>query len=182
MSKVTQINRGDVMLPKLLWQPLTLNELTNLDKLAPGNGFNIVSFLTGLLAAWTFLFGPMDTAFIVLVLMMILDYIFGTISAAMKVGLSSDLNRRGVLRKVCFLFTVIVGTLLDKFFNSGTFCRRTIITLLVVNEATSIFEKLETLGIKIPGIRNLLLTVRLKDDNKITAEQFHKDKKKCKKR
>jgi len=134
----------------------TATDISTLERLSPANGFCLKSCIAGMIGMLTFMFGKIDVVFKALVIFIVLDYIFGLSVAIIKREVSSDIGRRGIIRKACFLLTVMVGVWLDKFLNSGEICKRSIITVLVLNEVSSILEKLEFLGVRIPLIRNLL--------------------------
>ena len=76
---------------------------------------------------FTYIFGTWDTALIVLVSFMLLDYLTGIIRAFSNKTISSNAGLRGIARKSLILVVLSVGVLLDRLLNSETWVFRTVI-------------------------------------------------------
>lgn len=101
--------------------------------------------------ALTWLIGDWDTALIVLVLFMALDYITGVIRAYINKSLSSSVGLIGIARKSLIFIVLIVSVLLDRLLNSETWVFRTLVAYFyIANEGISLLENCVGLGLPIP--------------------------------
>ena len=131
---------------------------------------NLLNYLKGVVAivgtALTWLFGAWDTALMVLVCFMVLDYCTGVIRAFINKEVSSDIGLKGIARKTVILIVLIVAVLLDRLLNTGTWVFRTIVCYFyIANEGISLLENCAGLGLPVPeSIQNAL--VQLKDGEK----------------
>ena len=131
---------------------------------------NLLNYSKGVVAivgtALTWLFGAWDTALMVLVCFMVLDYCTGVIRAFINKEVSSDIGLKGIARKAVILIVIIVAVLLDRLLNTGTWVFRTIVCYFyIANEGISLLENCAGLGLPVPeSIQNAL--VQLKDGEK----------------
>ena len=131
---------------------------------------NLSNYSKGVVAivgtALTWLFGAWDTALMVLVCFMVLDYCTGVIRAFINKEVSSDIGLKGIARKAVILIVLIVAVLLDRLLNTGTWVFRTIVCYFyIANEGISLLENCAGLGLPVPeSIQNAL--VQLKDGEK----------------
>ena len=131
---------------------------------------NLLNYLKGVVAivgtALTWLFGAWDTALMVLVCFMVLDYCTGVIRDFINKEVSSDIGLKGIARKAVILIVLIVAVLLDRLLNTGTWVFRTIVCYFyIANEGISLLENCAGLGLPVPeSIQNAL--VQLKDGEK----------------
>lgn len=99
----------------------------------------------------TYVFGGCDTCLIVLLAFMILDYITGLISAALKNKLNSKVGCKGIAKKASILIILIVAVLLDRLLSNGVWMFRTIVAYFyVANEGISILENCGKCGVPLP--------------------------------
>ena len=115
---------------------------------------------------FTWLFGAWDTALIVLVCFMILDYMTGVVRAYINKTVSSDVGLKGIARKSVILIVLIVAVLLDRLLNAGTWVFRTLVAYFYIsNEGISLLENCVGLGLPVPQrLQDSLL--QLKEGNK----------------
>lgn len=107
----------------------------------------IVTLGTG----FTWLFGTWDTALIVLIAFMFLDYATGLLRACINREVSSDVGLKGIARKAVIFVVLIVAVLLDRLLNTGTWVFRTLICYFyIANEGISLLENCAGLGLPIP--------------------------------
>lgn len=131
---------------------------------------NLLNYLKGVVAivgtALTWLFGAWDTALMVLVCFMALDYCTGVVRAFINKEVSSDIGLKGIARKTVILIVLIVAVLLDRLLNTGTWVFRTIVCYFyIANEGISLLENCAGLGLPVPeSIQNAL--IQLKDGEK----------------
>ena len=131
---------------------------------------NLLNYSKGVVAivgtALTWLLGAWDTALMVLVCCMALDYCTGVVRAFINKEVSSDIGLKGIARKAVILIVLIVAVLLDRLLNTGTWVFRTIVCYFyIANEGISLLENCAGLGLPVPeSIQNAL--VQLKDGEK----------------
>ena len=116
--------------------------------------------------AW--LFGGLDDLFIVLLIMVAIDYITGVIAAAINGSLSSDVGFKGLLKKGCILLVLIIAVQLDKLVSGGVMLFRTLVCLFyIANEGLSIIENLGKVGLPLPEkLKDALKALRDKADER----------------
>lgn len=128
------------------------------------NYFKIIIAALGTGITW--LFGTWDTALIVLVSFMALDYLTGVLRAVVNKEVSSDTGLKGIARKTVIFIVLIVAVLLDRLLNTGTWVFRTLICYFyIANEGISLLENCAGLGLPIPDkLKDAL--AQLKDGEK----------------
>lgn len=99
----------------------------------------------------TWLLGTWDTAIMVLVAFMVVDYITGLIKGWYTKQLSSNVGLKGIARKFLILLVLMVAVLLDRLLNTGTWVFRTLACYFyIANEGISILENVVVLGLPVP--------------------------------
>ena len=99
-----------------------------------------------------FIIGGCDILFKTLLVFIIIDYITGILRAIYTKKLSSKIGAKGIIKKVGYIFIVILAALLDKLLNSTGNIRNIVIYMFIANEGISILENWTNMGIKIPKI------------------------------
>lgn len=126
----------------------------------------IKGFVAAIGTTFTWLFGAWDTALTVLVCFMILDYITGVLRSFINKEVSSNIGLIGIARKSLILVVLIVGVLLDRLLNEGTWVFRTLIAYFyIANEGISLLENCVGLGLPVPQKLQDTL-IQLKEGNK----------------
>ena len=120
----------------------------------------------GLGTGLTYAFGRWDTALIVLVFLIGLDYITGIMRAMIEKKLSSSIGFRGFIKKIFILVVIVLGVMVDRLTNTGTWMFRTLICYFyIANEGNSILENSVAIGLPVPQkLKDALL--QLKEGNK----------------
>jgi toxin secretion/phage lysis holin len=99
----------------------------------------------------TYIFGGWDTCLKVLVLFILMDYLTGVLWAFMQKNVSSDIGRRGILKKATILIVLIVAVLLDRLINNDTWVFRTLVCYFyIANEGISLLENAVKIGVPVP--------------------------------
>lgn len=126
--------------------------------------FKTVITLLGTVFTW--LLGAWDTALIVLITFMVLDYATGVLRGYVNKELSSDVGLKGIARKAVIFIVLIVAVCLDRLLNTGTWLFRTLICYFyIANEGLSLLENAITLGVPVPEKLKEAL-IQLKDGEK----------------
>ena len=128
------------------------------------NYFKVIIAAIG--TGFTWLFGTWDTALIVLISFMVLDYATGLLRAWINKEVSSDIGLKGIARKCVIFVVLIVAVMLDRLLNTGTWVFRTLVCYFyIANEGISLLENCAGLGLPIPEkIKDAL--IQLKDGEK----------------
>ncbi|WP_206871155.1 phage holin family protein [Clostridium zeae] len=126
----------------------------------------ITSIIAAIGTVATWIFGVWDTALMVLIAFMVLDYTTGIIKAYINKIISSDVGLKGIARKSVIFIVLIVAVLLDKLLNTGTWVFRTLVCYFyIANEGISLLENCVELGLPVPDQLQDAL-VQLKDGNR----------------
>ena len=135
------------------------------------NYFKIIIVALGTGITW--LFGTWDTALVVLVCFMVLDYFTGVLRAWTNKEISSDVGLKGIARKTVILIVLIVAVLLDRLLNTGTWVFRTLICYFyIANEGISLLENCAGLGLPIPEkLKDALVQLKDGEKKELTKEQ-----------
>lgn len=94
--------------------------------------------------------GGFDVALKSLIIIIIIDYITGVLSAVYNKKLSSKIGFKGILKKFAYLFIVALSVVLDRILgNTGT-VRNLVIYFFVANDGISILENVAEMNIPLP--------------------------------
>lgn len=97
------------------------------------------------------LMGGADIMLRSLVVVMVLDYITGVLSAIYKKELSSKIGIKGIAKKLSYLGVVILACVLDNLTGNTNIIRTLVIYFFVANDGLSIVENLAEMNIKLPN-------------------------------
>ena len=97
----------------------------------------------------TFIWGGMDSLFVVFLSMMAIDYVTGILAALKTKTLSSEVGFNGLLKKVGMLLIVAVGHFVGDVTGMPD-VRSLVIGFYVANEGISILENAGRLGVPLP--------------------------------
>ena len=104
---------------------------------------------SGLLTAFTVLFGAVDYSFIFLCLCMVTDFVTGLMCGAYTKTLSSDVCIKGLMKKLIILVYVMIGHHVDVLLGVD-YVRTGVCYMYAIGEVLSIIENGVTLGVPIP--------------------------------
>lgn len=102
------------------------------------------------LTSIVYLLGGIDIALKSLLLVMILDYITGVISAIYNKKLNSKVGLKGILKKVFYLLIVALSVILDNIMGDTGAIRTLVIYFFVANDGISILENASEMNIPLP--------------------------------
>lgn len=106
--------------------------------------------IASLCTTFVFLLGGFDVALISLIIVMILDYITGVMSAFYNKELSSKVGFKGILKKFFYLIIIALSVRIDNLMGESSLIRTFVIYYFVANDGLSILENAGELGIKLP--------------------------------
>lgn len=112
---------------------------------------NLDKVFGAILGLITYLVGGFDNLLITLLIFMFLDYVTGVIKGIVKKELSSKKSMIGILKKIGYIFIIILSTFFDKITIDGENAIRTLtLYFFVANEAISILENWALIGLPLP--------------------------------
>lgn len=125
---------------------------------------SVISFLgTGF-----YLLGGFDKALECLIVVIVLDYITGVISAWYNKKLDSKVGIKGIVKKFTYFLLVVLSVEIDKTLGQVGIIRNLVIYFFVANDGLSILENVGKMNIPIPKkLKEALLQLsEEKEDNK----------------
>ena len=90
----------------------------------------------------TSLFGGLDDLFVMLLIMIVVDFISGMLKALYNKEIDSSKFFMGGMRKVSILLVVIVSTQIDVYMGGGISIRTVTITYYIISEGLSFIENI----------------------------------------
>ena len=114
----------------------------------------------------TSLIGGCDTLFKTFLVFIIIDYFSGILKAIYDKKLNSTIGIKGIVKKIGYIFIVIIATIFDNLNGNKMMIRNPIILMFITNEGISVLENLSYVGVPIPKILKEKLN---KEDNNIDS-------------
>lgn len=97
-----------------------------------------------------YLFGGFDVALQSLLIVMVIDYISGIVSAFYNKKLSSKVGLKGIIKKFSYLLIIALSVIIDNLLGQSGIVRTVVIYFFVANDGLSILENIAELDIKLP--------------------------------
>lgn len=97
-----------------------------------------------------YLLGGWDIALKCLVIVMIIDYITGVMSAIFNKKVDSRIGLKGILKKFGYLCIVALSVILDTITGETGVIRTLVIYFFVANDGISIIENIAKMGVPMP--------------------------------
>ena len=112
---------------------------------------NVINFIiSGLLTFANYFLGGIDIALKSLIIVIILDYISGILSAFYNKKINSKIGLKGIIKKLCYLLVVMLAVVIDNLTLQDGLIRNLVIYFLVSNDGISIIENLGKMNVKLP--------------------------------
>ena len=108
--------------------------------------------VSGIATAVSFLFGGWDMPIQGLLLFIVIDFITGLIKAWHNNELNSKVCKDGIIKKIGYLFLVVVSVFLDRVAGETGVIRNLVIYFFIANEGLSILENWGQMGVWYPKI------------------------------
>lgn len=100
---------------------------------------------------FTFLIGGLDSLFITLLILIIIDYITGICKGIYKKKLSSKISIKGIIKKFGYICIIILASLIDSLIDDDNMALRSLmIYFFIANEGISILENWSSIGLPLP--------------------------------
>jgi len=98
-----------------------------------------------------YLFGAWDPILQALIVLVVIDYITGVLSAYFAKELNSEIGFLGIAKKFCIFLMVALATILDASAGLGEpWLRTAVIMFFVANESISALENMGRIGVPLP--------------------------------
>lgn len=124
-------------------------------------GHRLLSVAAGVL---TYFFGEWGPVMTVLLCVVVIDYITGIISAAVKGELCSKKGVTGILKKLFIFLIVALASLVDRLFPVNGAIKTTVCVFYIANEALSILENAGQINLPLPGaLKSAIQKLKEKD-------------------
>lgn len=125
----------------------------------------ITEILIAISSTFLYLLGGWDIALKCLVIVMIIDYITGVMSAFFNKKVNSRIGLKGILKKVGYLCIVALSVILDTISGETGVIRTLVIYFFVANDGISIIENIAKMGVPMPKkLIDVLEQLRKKGD------------------
>lgn len=125
----------------------------------------INSIFSFILTGSIYLLGGWDISLRSLIILMIIDYITGILSAIKNKKLSSEIGFWGIVKKILMLVIVSIGVEVDRLTGQTGVFRTMVIYFYVGNEGISILENLAECNVKLPEkLKDILEQIQKKGD------------------
>lgn len=112
---------------------------------------HIICEVTSVLATiFIYVLGGFDIAMKSLIIVMIVDYLTGIVSAFYNKNLSSKVGFKGILKKMCYFCVIALAVVIDNLTGTSGTIRSLVIYFFVANDGLSIIENMAEMGIKLP--------------------------------
>ena len=119
-------------------------------KTLSNKGFLATISLSSIWTGFIYLVGGIDIAFKSLVIVVIIDYITGVITAIKYKKLNSKVGLWGIIKKVLYFMMVALAVIIDRITGSNGTIRNLVIYFLIANDGLSILENSAKIGVPIP--------------------------------
>lgn len=118
-----------------------------------------------ILTTFVYLVGGIDIAMKSLLIVIVIDYITGVISAIYNKKLNSTIGLKGILKKFSYLIIVSLSVILDRIVGDTGSIRTIVIYFFVANDGISIIENIGKMGVPLPKkLTEVLEQLRNKGD------------------
>ena len=120
-----------------------------------------------ILTTFVYLVGGIDVAMKSLLIVIVIDYITGVMSAIYNKNLNSNIGLKGILKKFSYLIIVSLSVILDRIVGDTGAIRTLVIYFFVANDGISIVENIGKMGVPLPKkLTEVLEQLRNKGDGK----------------
>lgn len=117
------------------------------------------------LTTFVYLVGGIDVAMKSLLIVIVIDYITGVMSAIYNKELNSTIGLKGILKKFSYLIIVSLSVILDRIVGDTGAIRTLVIYFFVANDGISIVENIGKMGVPLPKkLTEVLEQLRNKGD------------------
>ena len=110
----------------------------------------LIDLITAISSTILYLLGGWDIALKCLIVVIVIDYLTGVLSAIYNKKLNSNIGTKGIVKKVGYLCIVALSTIIDIITGQTGVIRTLVIYFFVANEGISIIENIAEMGVPMP--------------------------------
>lgn len=110
----------------------------------------VSNLISVILTTIIYLLGGIDIALKSLIIMMIIDYITGVLSAIYNKKVNSKIGFKGILKKFSYILIIAVSVIVDGVLGQTGTIRTLVIYFFVANDGISILENVAEMNIPLP--------------------------------
>ena len=110
----------------------------------------LIDLITAISSTILYLLGGWDIALKCLIVVIVIDYLTGVLSAIYNKKLNSIIGTKGIIKKVGYLCIVALSTIIDIITGQTGVIRTLVIYFFVANEGISIIENIAEMGVPMP--------------------------------
>lgn len=110
----------------------------------------LIDIITAISSTILYLLGGWDIALKCLIVVIVIDYLTGVLSAIYNKKLNSIIGTKGIIKKVSYLCIVALSTIIDIITGQTGVIRTLVIYFFVANEGISIIENIAEMGVPMP--------------------------------
>lgn len=110
----------------------------------------LIDIITAISSTILYLLGGWDIALKCLIVVIVIDYLTGVLSAIYNKKLNSIIGTKGIVKKVGYLCIVALSTIIDIITGQTGVIRTLVIYFFVANEGISIIENIAEMGVPMP--------------------------------
>lgn len=108
---------------------------------------NVISVILTFLI---YLLGGLDIALKSLLIVIVIDYVTGILSAIYNKQINSKVGFRGILKKFSYLLIIALSVIIDNILGQSGTIRTLVIYFFVANDGISILENVAEMNIPLP--------------------------------
>lgn len=125
----------------------------------------VSNFISVILTYTIYLLGGLDIALKSLLIIIVIDYVTGILSAIYNKKLNSKIGYKGIIKKFSYLFIIALSVIIDNVLGQTGTIRTLVIYFFVANDGLSILENVAKMNIPLPKkLIDVLEQLRKKGD------------------
>lgn len=125
----------------------------------------VSDIISVILTTTIYLLGGLDIALKSLLIIIVIDYVTGILSAIYNKNLNSKIGYKGIIKKFSYLFIIALSVIIDNVLGQTGTIRTLVIYFFVANDGLSILENVAEMNIPLPKkLIDVLEQLRKKGD------------------
>lgn len=110
----------------------------------------VTDIISVILTTTIYLLGGLDVSLKSLLIIIVIDYITGILSAIYNKNLNSKIGYKGIIKKFSYLFIIALSVIIDNVLGQTGTIRTLVIYFFVANDGLSILENVAEMNIPLP--------------------------------
>lgn len=110
----------------------------------------VTDIISVILTSTIYLLGGLDVSLKSLLIIIVIDYVTGILSAIYNKNLNSKIGYKGIIKKFSYLFIIALSVIIDNVLGQTGTIRTLVIYFFVANDGLSILENVAEMNIPLP--------------------------------